>query len=530
MRPSGYRQVILVVLSLAVLWSVPSIKASPNLGNLFPPSFEVNGMVVSSQGDVAAGSFYALDPTIIPWDLTNPIYKYVGVTLMVSNFNSSSLSSTTGINVTNSANSVAPFSVILVIEGVQRNTLSIVSDVQTVFGMAPGSFQVIVSNPLTLPVSVFGANITSNPYSNFVNKFVILTSAKSAMIGKYTASLLQTSSSAIVFNSLESLTYPVTPAFSASGIASQIFGLTTIAAAIAPAFELNSTGVVVVHKKDLTFSLPQDYTLGFGSLVGQTGGIYSATNETFVAALPGGAQIKGFSPTNMLVQSSAGSTLVIGAFPWVGTAQRLLPDVTITFHYPAFDSPYLSATWAAIPSTFNVGKPFNLTLGITNTGAMDASNLHFNLAFTGVVLLGQQSITSIQFNVASLLKGATINRLYNFQSYNSNAQFTLSADFLDSSNYVYQWSTQYSPSPTIRQNGGLTVTKSVSPNNPYYGTIGNVTVTIHNNNLTATYFNIEDLNPDAQIFLYPQGAGNTPPQPRPCLSLVGSYNTVVANM
>jgi len=41
-------------------------------------------MVVSAQGDVAAGSFYALDPTIIPWDLTNPIYKHVGVTLTVT--------------------------------------------------------------------------------------------------------------------------------------------------------------------------------------------------------------------------------------------------------------------------------------------------------------------------------------------------------------------------------------------------------------------------------------------------------------
>src|SRR6266571_3175009 len=529
MRLPNWRPVILVVLSLAILCSVPGLKGTSSLENLFPPSFEVNGMAVSPQGDVAAGSFYALDPTVIPWDLTNPIYKYVGVTLIVSNFNSSSSSGSTGINLT-STDSLAPYRVILVIEGVQRNTLSIVSDIQSVFSMQPGSFQALISNPLTLPVSVFGANLTYNPYSNFVNRFISTTSNKAAMIGKYTSLLLQTSSSAIIFNSIESLTYPISPVFSASSIASQVLNIGSIGAAIAPAFGLNSTGVVVLHKKFLTFTLPQDYTIGFGSLVGITGGIYSTTNETFAASMPSGAQIKSFSPVNMLVQSSTGSTLVIGEFPWVGTAQRLLPDVTVTFHYPAFDSPYLSATWAAIPSTFNVGKPFNLTIGITNTGAMDASNLHFNLAFTGVVLLGQQSITSIQFNVASLLKGATINRMYNFQSYNSNAQFTLSADFLDSSNYVYQWSTQYSPSPTIRQNGGLTVTKSVSPNNPSYGAIGNVTVTIHNNNLTATYFNIEDLNPDAQIFLYPQGAGSTPAQPRPCLSLVGSYNTVVANM
>lgn len=528
MRLPNWRPVVLVVLSLAILCSVPGIKGTSSLGNLFPPSFEVNGMAVSPQGDVAAGSFYALDPTVIPWDLTNPIYKYVGVTLIVSNFNSSSSSGSIGINLT-STDSLAPYRVILVIEGVQRNTLSIVSDIQSVFSMQPGSFQALISNPLTLPVSVFGANLTYNPYSNFVNRFVSTTSNKAAMIGKYTSSLLQTSSSAIIFNSIESLTYPASPVFSASSIASQLLNIGSIGAAIAPAFGLNSTGVVVLHKKFLTFTLPQDYTIGFGSLVGITGGIYSTTNETFAASMPSGAQIKSFSPVNMLVQSSTGSTLVIGEFPWVGTAQRLLPDVTVTFHYPAFDSPYLSATWATVPSTFNVGKPFNLTLGITNAGAMDASNLHFNLAFTGVVLLGQQSITSLQFNVASLLKGATINRLYNFQSYNSNAQFTLSADFLDSSNYVYQWSTQYSPSPTIRQNGGLTLTKSVSPNNPSYGAIGNVTVTIHNNNLTATYFNVEDLNPDAQVFLYTQGAGNTPPQPRPCLSLVGSYNTVVAN-
>jgi 5-hydroxyisourate hydrolase-like protein (transthyretin family) len=528
MRPSNYRPIILIVLSLAVLLSVPATKAGPNLGNLFPPSFEVNGMAVSPQGDVAAGSFYALDPTIIPWDLTNPIYKYVGVTLIVSNFNSSSLSSTTGINITSSSNGFAPYRVILVIEGVQRSTLSIVSDVQTVFGMTPGSFQALVSNPLTLPVSVFGANITSNPYSNFVNKFITLTSAKSAMIGKYTSSLLQTSSSAIIFNSLESLTYPVTPAFSASGIASAALGLTTIGAAIAPAFGLNSTGVVVVHKKVLTFSLPQDYTIGFGSLVGQTGGIYSATNETFVASLPGGAQVKSFSPTNMLVQSSVGSTLVIGVFPWVGTAQRLLPDVSVTFHYPAFDSPYLSATWTTTPSTFNVGQTFNLTLGVANTGSMDASNLHFTLAFSGVVLLGQQSVTSLQFGVASLLKGATYNRQFKFQSFNPNPTFTLSAYFLDTSNYVYQWNTQFSPAPNVKQNGSLAVTKSISPASPSYGQNGTVTVSIHNNNLTATYFNIEDLNPDAEIFLYPQGVGNTPQQPTPCLG-VSSFPFVIAN-
>src|SRR6266699_5525856 len=118
MRPSNYRPIILVALSLAVLWSVPATKAGPNLGNLFPPSFEVNGMAVSLQGDVAAGSFYALDPTIIPWDLTNPIYKYVGVTLIASNINNTALSSATGVNITNAVNNLAPYHVILIIEGV----------------------------------------------------------------------------------------------------------------------------------------------------------------------------------------------------------------------------------------------------------------------------------------------------------------------------------------------------------------------------------------------------------------------------
>src|SRR2546428_10114479 len=133
-----YRSSLLIILSLAALWSVPTPKAGPSLGTLIPPSFELNAMEVSAQGDVATGSFYALDPTIIPWDLTNPIYKYVGVTLIATNINNSSLSTTAGINITSSVNSLAPYTVILIIEGVQRNALSIVSDVQTVFGMAPG--------------------------------------------------------------------------------------------------------------------------------------------------------------------------------------------------------------------------------------------------------------------------------------------------------------------------------------------------------------------------------------------------------
>src|SRR3989442_14703159 len=231
----------------------------------------------------------------------------------------------------------------------------------------------------------------------------------------------------------------------------------------------------------------------------------------------------------MLVQSGIGSTIVLGVFSWVGTAQRLLPDVSITFHYPAFDSPNLSATWTVTPSSFNVGQPFNLTLGVTNTGAMDASNLHFTLGFSGVVLLGQPAASSLQFSVGSLLTGATYTRLFNFQSFNPNPTFTLSAYFLDTSNYVYRWNTQFCPAPNVKQNGRLTVTKSISPTSPSYGQIGNVTVRIQNNNLTATYFNIEDLNPDAEIFLYPQAVGNTPRQPQPCPVVVNSFSPVIAN-
>src|SRR5438552_14732717 len=187
MRLPNWRPVVLVVLSLAILCSVPGIKGTSSLGNLFPPSFEVNGMAVSPQGDVAAGSFYALDPTIIPWDLTNPIYKYVGVTLIATNLNNTALSGITGINITSAANTLAPYHVVLIIEGVQRNAPAIVSDIQTLFGMAPGSFEAITSSPFTLPVSVFASNFTS--YSSFVSKFVGLTSSKSAMIGHYGASL-----------------------------------------------------------------------------------------------------------------------------------------------------------------------------------------------------------------------------------------------------------------------------------------------------------------------------------------------------
>ena len=518
-----YRSSLLIILSLAVLWSIPGTKAAPGLGTLIPPSFEVNAMAVSTQGDVAAGSFYALDPTIIPWDLTNPIYKYVGVTLIASNINNTALSSATGVNITNAVNNLAPYHVILIIEGVQRNTLAIVSDIQTLFGMAPGSFEAITSTPFTLPVSVFASNFTS--YSAFVNKFVALTSAKSAMIGHYSTSLLLQSASGVVFNSLESITYPVSPAFSLSGLGSAVLGLTSIGAAIAPVFGLNSTGVVVIHKKALSFSIPQDHSLSFGSLVGQTNGIYSTTNETYAASFPGGAQVKSFSPSNMLVQSSVGTTLVIGVFPWVGTTQRLFPDVSVTFHYPAFDSPVLAASWTTSPSTPNVGQPFTLTLKLNNTGPLTATNLHISLGFSGVVLSNQPNANGIQYGVNTLPPLAANSTSFLFQSYTPAESFTLKADFLDSASYVYNWQSQFSLAPNVRTNGALTASKTITPTNPRYGQIGNVTVTVHNPS-GFSYYNVEDLNLDAQAFLYPQGFGSTQ-LPGPCLS--GFYTPFNAN-
>ena len=469
-------------------------------------------MSVSPQGDIAAGSFYALDPTVVPWDLTNPIYKYVGVTLIASNLNNTSLSYLTGTNITGAANTLAPYHVILIIQGVQRNTVAIVSDIQTLFGIpATSSFEALTSSPFTLPVSVFASNFTS--YSAFVNKFVALSSAKSAMIGHYTPSQLLQSSSGIMFNSLESLTYPVTPAFSGSGLGSAALGVTALAAAIAPAFGLNSTGVVVIHKKAVSFNLAQDYTLNFDSLVGVSGGFYSTSNETFATSLPSGAQIKSFSPNNMLVQSSVGSTLVVGVFPWVGTVQRLVPDVSVTFHYPAFNSPILNASWSTTPSTPDVGQPFTLTLKVNNTGPVAATNLHFTFGFTGAVLSSRPNVTSIQYGLNTLPTGATNTTTWNFQSYSSDPSLTLSATFLDTASFVYTWNIQFTLASNVKTNGPLKVTKTVNPANPAYGQVGNVTVFIQNTS-SSTYYNVEDLSPEAQVFLYPHGFGTIPPQPK----------------
>ena len=143
----------LMILSLAVLWNIPASNAGPTLGNLVPRNFEVNAMAVSPQGDVAAGSFYAMDPTVIPWDLTNPIYKYVGVTLIVSNLDTSSLANSIGINIPTQLPTLLPFKIILIVQGVQTKAPAIASDIESIFGMPSGSFTALTSSPVTLPVS-----------------------------------------------------------------------------------------------------------------------------------------------------------------------------------------------------------------------------------------------------------------------------------------------------------------------------------------------------------------------------------------
>ncbi len=185
MRFSNRSSLALIILALAVFWTVPT-NGGPNLGNLIPRNFEINAMTVNEKGDVGAGSFYAKDQTVIPWNLTNPIYKYVAVTLIVSNLNTSintgPLSLSAGINILGAAPGPLQFKIILIVQGVQRSAPAIASDVESVFGMQTGSFTTLASNPLNLPVSVFGANLESNPYSNFVGKFVQETSAKQAVM------------------------------------------------------------------------------------------------------------------------------------------------------------------------------------------------------------------------------------------------------------------------------------------------------------------------------------------------------------
>jgi len=474
-------------------------------------------MTVNEKGDVGAGSFYAKDQTVIPWNLTNPIYKYVAVTLIVSNLNTSintgPLSLSAGINILGAAPGPLQFKIILIVQGVQRSAPAIASDVESVFGMQTGSFTTLASNPLNLPVSVFGANLESNPYSNFVGKFVQETSAKQAVIGKYSAALLETSSSGIFFNSVESVTYPLSQLLTPRALDSVILGgAFQFGQEFDAAFGFNSTGVVAFQKKVLDFSQPQDHTLSFGALIGLTYGVTSATNETFAIMLPGGAEIMRFNPSIMLVQSSSQSILLVGAFPWIGTAPRLLPDVSVTFHYPAFDSPVLSVSWSTAPAPPNIGQNFTLTLGITNNGAIDAKNLVFYLGYSGVDSWDKMlsNYSSLSYNVSYIAKGATNNHRFHFQSFAPEADFYLYAYFTDAQNFGYEWQTQFTIAPNALQLGPLTVTKSVTPTNPTYGQVGNVTVTIRNPT-SSTYYNVQDLNPDAWPILYPGGFGNNPP-------------------
>jgi len=515
---------VLIILSLAFLWSIPGTIAAPTLGNFVPKNFEVNAMAVSPHGDVAVGSFYAMDPTVIPWDLTKPIYKYTVVTLIVSNSNVTDLSSTVGINVPGTLPGILPFKVILIIQGVQINAPAIVSDIESVFGMPGGSFLTLTSNPVTLPVSVFGASVNSvSQYPGFVNAFVTATSGKSAVIGKYSASLLETSSSAIFFNSIESLTYPVSPLFGASGVS----GLTSalFSTYFDDALGLNSTGVVVLHKNYFDFSQAADRTLSFNSFLGVPS-ITSATNETFATILPDGANVTSFSPSTMLVESTANIgnilsqsvphvTAIVGLFPWLGSAQRLLPDVTVSFHYPAFDSPVLSASEATAPSPFSPGQNFTLALSITNSGVKDATDLHFTLDFAGVKTWNQTvpyNGNQLTFDVASLKVGTTDTTNFMFLSLAPDAPFILSATYLDSASFAYTWNTFFSLAANVKTNGPLTVTKTVNPTNPAYGQMGNVTVTITNNSPTQTFYNVVDTTPEAIPFLY----GGSNPSNRAC--------------
>src|SRR6266568_2902494 len=523
------RSLVLIILSLAFLWSIPGTIGAPTLGNFVPKNFEVNAMAVSPHGDVGVGSFYAMDPTVIPWNLNNSIYKYTVVTLIVSNSNVTDLSSTVGINVPSALPGILPFKVILIIQGVQINAPAIVSDIESVFGMPAGSFLTLTSNPVTLPVSVFGASISPvSQYSGFVNAFVKATSGKAAVIGKYSASLLESSSSAIFFNSIESLTYPVGPIFGASGAS----GLTTalFSTYFDDALGINSTGVVVLHKNYFDFSQAADHTLSFDSFLGVPS-ITSATNETFATILPDGANVTSFSPSSMLVESSAnganfgqgipGVTAVVGLFPWLGSAQRLLPDVTVSFHYPAFDSPVLSASEVTTPTPFNPGQNFTLALSVGNQGLKDARDLHFTLDFAGVVSWNQTSLynsNQITYSVTSLAVGKTDTRNFRFLSLAPEAPFVLSAAYLDSASYAYSWRTIFSLAPNVNIDGPVVVTKSLNVTSPSYGQIGQVTTTIHNTSPTQTFYNVLDTTPEALPLNYPNGLGTSTNQPCPYIN------------
>ncbi len=515
MHSVSYRSFALVLLSMAVFWSVPAVNAGPTLANLIPKNFEVNAMAVSPHGDVAAGSFYAMDSSVIPWDLTNSIYRYVGVTLIVSNSNTTTLASTIGINVPTSLPSLLPFKAILIIQGVQLNAPQIASDVAQVFGMPSGSFVALTSNPVSLPLSVFGAGLTSTLYSNFVNKLVQGTGNKSSVIGKYSASLLEQSDSGIIFNSVESLTYPLDTLVNPTSLNQALFGTS-----FEIALGVNSTGVIVLQKNHLDFSQATDHTLSFASLLGLTAALKSTTNETFVTVLPGGAQVTGFSPSTMVIQSSPMATLVLGLFPWVGSAERTLPEVSVTFHYPAFNSPVLNASWTTSPTLFYVGQNFTLSLTIANTGAMNAQKVHFGLFYSEVYswnhpsYYGSRSGT-ISYDVSSITIGGVDTHNFNFLALSPDAGFAISASYLDDNSFAYSWNTAFSIAPDVKT-GPLTVTKSVSPTNPAYGQSGNITFNITNNDPSATFWNMIDLTPEAFPYLYPNGLGGQVSTNGPC--------------
>jgi hypothetical protein len=280
-----------------------------------------------------------------------------------------------------------------------------------------------------------------------------------------------------------------------------------------------------LHKGYFNFPQAADYSLSFNSFLGVSS-ITSATNETFAIILPNGANVTSFSPSSMLVESNgngnsngsggsnlagiADGTAVVGFFPWLGSASRSLPDVTVSFHYPAFNSPVLTASETTMPTLFNPGQNFTLALGVSNNGLKDARDLHFTLDFSGLVSWNQTTLynsNQVTYTVTSLAVGKTDTHNFSFLSIAPEAPFTLSADYLDNASFAYSWHTFYSLAPNINFNGPLVVTKSLNVTSPSYGQIAQVTTTIHNTSPSQTFYNVLDTTPESFPFNYPNGFG-----------------------
>jgi hypothetical protein len=287
------------------------------------------------------------------------------------------------------------------------------------------------------------------------------------------------------------------------------------------AFGINSTGVILLQKGHLDFSQPTDHTLSIGSVLGLNTVLKSTSNESFVTVLPGGAQVLGFSPSTMVIQSSPTITLILGLFPWVGSAQRTLPNVSVTFHYPAFDAPVLSASWTTMPNPFYVGHNFTLAIKIANTGTMNAQKLHLELSYSGDYSWDQPSYYTsttgtVRYDVGSILTGGSDTHNFNFLALAPDAGFSLTASYLDDGNFVYSWNTAFTVAPDVNINGPLIVTKSVTPANPSFGQNGTITFSITNTDPSNTFWNVLDLTPEAFPFLYPNGVDGQISSSNPC--------------